>query len=125
MSEHVVETHPLVSLHYDATVEQAAQLMSDCSMGAVGVLDPSKSFAGIFTERDLTGFVARRGDPSETRLKDVMNDFPVVVPGPISDSDAIQRMTKAHIRHLLVSEGKDIRIMSMRDLVLPRSGASK
>ena len=123
MAEHVVETHPLVSLHCESTVEQAAQLMADCSMGAVGVLDRSKSLAGIFTERDLTGFVARHGDASGTKLQDVMNDFPVVVAGPISDAEAIHRMTQAHIRHLLVSEGDDVRIISMRDLVLPRNGA--
>lgn len=100
-----VETHPLVSVHDSATVAEAAQLMSDCSMGAVGVLGPDRKVAGIFTERDLTGFIARHGDPNETLLGEVMNDFPVVVEGPISDGGAIDRMTKAHIRHLLVLRG--------------------
>jgi len=117
MSNGMVETRPLVSVHSGTTVAEAARLMSDCSMGAVGVLGPDKEVAGIFTERDLTGFVARHGDPLQTVMKEVVNDFPVVVAGPISDQDAIERMKKAHIRHLLVNEGGHLRIVSMRDLM--------
>jgi signal-transduction protein with cAMP-binding, CBS, and nucleotidyltransferase domain len=118
MNNGKVETHPLVSIHTEATVADAAQVMSDCSMGAVGVLGRDKKVVGIFTERDLTGFIARHGDPVETSMKEVMNDFPVVVTGPISDQDAIARMKSAHIRHLLVKEeGGDLRIVSMRDLM--------
>lgn len=117
MNSNKVETHPLVSVHADATVADAARVMSDCSMGAVGVLGRDKEAAGIFTERDLAGFIARHGDPLSTSMKEVMNDFPVVVAGPISDKDAIDRMRKAHIRHLLVKEDDDLRIVSMRDLM--------
>src|SRR5688572_30680576 len=112
-----VETHPLISVHGTAAVADAAQVMSDCSMGAVGVLDPNKELMGIFTERDLVWLVAQRRDPFGVRLAEVVNDFPVIVEGPLSDEAALERMRQAHIRHLLVKEGDDTRIVSMRDLI--------
>lgn len=113
-----LETHPLISVHGSAAVADAAQVMSDCSMGAVGVLGPDKELVGIFTERDLVWLVAQRRDPFGIRLSEVVNDFPVVVDGPISDQSALQRMRDAHIRHLLVREGEEVRIVSMRDLLI-------
>ena len=124
MNGRLVETHPLISVHETAAVADAAQVMSDCSMGAVGVLGPDRELVGIFTERDLAGFVARHRDPYEVKLKEVVNDFPVVVEGPVFDHEAIERMTKAHIRHLLVREDGDVRVVSMRDLVLPSDPAT-
>jgi len=117
MNGKIVETHPLISVHSSASVADAAQVMSDCSMGAVGVLGHAKELVGIFTERDLAWVVAERRDPFQVRLSEVVNDFPVIVEGPVSDAVALERMRRAHIRHLLVDEGGDIRIVSMRDLV--------
>jgi CBS domain-containing protein len=91
--------------------------MSDCSIGAVGILGHDKQLVGIFTERDLAWVVAQRRDPSEVKLSEVVNDFPVIVEGPLSDEAALDCMRKAHIRHLLIDEGGDVRIVSMRDLV--------
>lgn len=114
-----IETHPLISVHGSALVADAAQVMSDCSMGAVGVLDQDKNLMGIFTERDLAGVVGQHLDPFELKLSEVVNDSPAIVEGPISDVDALDRMRQAHIRHLLVKEGGEIRIVSMRDLLIP------
>lgn len=114
-----IETHPLISVHGSALVADAAQVMSDCSMGAVGVLGRDKQLVGIFTERDLAGVVGQHLDPFGVKLDEVVNDFPVIVKGPLSDVDALERMRKAHIRHLLVEEGDEIRIVSMRDLLIP------
>ena len=112
-----VQTHPLISIRADATVQEAARLMADCSIGAVGVLDEAKRFKGIITERDLTWFVAQGRDPEETHVHHIVNDFPVVVDGPISDSAAVDRMRTARVRHLIVREGDDYRILSIRDFL--------
>lgn len=113
-----IDTHPLISIRNDATVQEAASLMADCSIGAIGVLDSDKRFSGLLTERDLAWFVARALDPAMVRVGEVANDFPVVVDGPISESEALERMRNARIRHLIVREGQDFRIVSMRDFVL-------
>jgi len=116
-----VQTHPLFSMGSDATVQEAAGVMADRSIGALGVLGANKEFVGIITERDLSWFVAQAGDAATTTVAEIVNDFPVVVDGPIEDSDAIERMRAARIRHLIVREGDDVRIVSMRDYLLVRS----
>lgn len=113
-----VNSHPLISIRSDATVQEAARLMADCSIGAVGVLGTSKQFAGIVTERDLSWFVAQAKDAAATTIVEIVNDFPVVVEGPIEDAEALERMRTARIRHLIVHESDEYRIVSMRDYVL-------
>lgn len=110
-----VDTHPLISIRSKATVQEAASLMADCSIAAIGVLDNEKRFAGIVTERDLAWFVAQGRDPKISLLAEIANDLPVVVQGPIDDRAAIDRMRLAHVRHLIVQEGDDHRILSIRD----------
>lgn len=114
---HSIETHPMISMHADADVAEAASLMADCGIGALGVLGPDRRFVGIVTERDVLALVGRRKDLTEVTLADVVNERPVVVEGTISEEDALARMTTAHIRHLVVREGEDFRILSLRDLV--------
>ena len=117
MSTASVETHPLISIRQDATVQEAAQLMADCSIGAVGVLGADKRFVGIVTERDLAWFVAQARDAAGTSVAEIVNDFPVVVDGPIGDQRALERMRSAHVRHLVVRENGDFRILSIRDFL--------
>lgn len=113
----LIKTNPLISIRSDATVKEAASLMSDCSIGAIGVLDEHRRFAGIVTERDLTWFVAQGRDAHETRITEIVNDFPIVVEGPLEDRDALERMRRGRVRHLLVKTGDDVRIVSLRDYV--------
>jgi CBS domain-containing protein len=118
-----VRTHPLISIRPGATVQETARLMADCSIGAIGVLDKQRRFVGIVTEQDLSWFVAQGKDPAETTIEEIANDFPVVVDGPIDDSAALERMRRARVRHLIVHEAGDFRIVSMRDYVLRAPGA--
>jgi CBS domain-containing protein len=99
--------------------------MADCSIGALGVLGPDHWFAGIVTERDLSWFVAQGRDARETKVEVITNDFPVVVEGPLNDDEALDRMRRARVRHLIVHEGRDFRIVSMRDFVMRGPGNPK
>ena len=119
-----LQTHPLISIRSTATVQEAARLMADCSIAAVGVLDKDRQFAGIVTERDLSWFVAQGKDALDSSVGDITNDFPVVVEGPIDDSAALERMRNARVRHLIVHEGDDFRIVSMRDYVIKAPDAA-
>jgi CBS domain-containing protein len=109
-----VQAQPLISIRSNATVKDTARLMADCSIGAIGVLDGNHDFAGIVTERDLAWFVAQGRDASETVVAEITNDFPVVVVEPLDDVAALERMRSAR-RHLVVRDGTDFRIVSMRD----------
>ena len=121
MTEHV-QTHPLISIRATATVREAAQLMTDCSVSALGVLGSNREFVGLMTERDVTAFAARPdSDLFDMPVTEVANDFPVVIDGPIDDATALERMRDAHIRHLVVLEDDDLRIVSMRDFLTRRT----
>lgn len=119
MDAATLETHPLISMRDSETVSEAARLMADFGMSAIGVLDDRQRFSGILTERDITWLVAQGKVASEILLKEVVNDFPVIVDAPVSEAEALEQMAKANIRHLIIRDGQDHRIISMRDLVMP------
>ena len=117
MKEIMAPTFPLIRIRGSASLREAAQLISDLSIGALGVDGPGHEFIGLFTERDLAWSIAQGRDPEETHVEQVVNDLPIVVEGPISIEAAARKMSDAHVRHLLVKEDDDLRIVSMRNLI--------
>ena len=116
MNEAVASTHTLIRVHDCTSIQDAARLMCDMSIGAVGVDDAGGRLVGLITERDLLWTVAEGLGPL-TDVKEVMNPEPVVVDGPVSPAEALEIMVSGHFRHLIVREGEDdLRILSMRDL---------
>ncbi len=107
----------LIRIRGSATLEDAARLMCDMSMGALGVDDPDHRFVGLVTERDLLWAMAQGKDSGQTTVNEVVNDFPIVLDGPVSYAKATERMMSAHVRHLLVREGDRLGIVSLRDVV--------
>lgn len=113
----VLQSRDLIRMRDTATLQEAAKLMCDMSMGALGVNGPDYRFLGLVTERDLLWALAEGKDGLKTTLAEVVNDFPIIAEGPIGPDEALRRMTHAHVRHLLIREQGDLRIVSMRDLV--------
>jgi signal-transduction protein with cAMP-binding, CBS, and nucleotidyltransferase domain len=113
-----VETRDLLRIRGSASIKDAAQLMCDMSYGALGVDDEHHDFSGLVTERDLLWAVAKGLPPEDTPLSEIVNDFPIVVEGPIGPDQALAKMASSHVRHLLIKEGHDLRILSMRDLMV-------
>lgn len=111
-------TQPLIRMDGTASIEDAAHLMCDMSMGAMGVDGPDGSFIGLVTERDILWAVAQGKDGSTTQLVDILNDFPIIVEGPLSTDAAARKMRQGHVRHLIVRQDGGLRIVSMRDLLV-------
>jgi CBS-domain-containing membrane protein len=59
-----VQTHPLISIRSQSTVQEAARLMADRSIGALGVLGGDKEFVGI-----ITGAISPGSSPRPRILK--------------------------------------------------------
>lgn len=118
MSVQIAPTNSLIRVRGSASLQEAAQMMCDMSMGALGVDDADHDFLGLITERDVMWAVAQGKDPFETQVKQIVNDFPVIVEGPLSIEEAAERMGAAHIRHLIIREPKGLRVLSMRDVLL-------
>jgi CBS domain-containing protein len=111
-------TQPFIRMDESASLQSAANLMCDMSMGAIGVDDPSGEFVGLVTERDILWTVAQGRDPSMTTLRDILNDFPIIVDGPLTTDAAARKMRQGHVRHLIVRQDGELRIVSMRDLLV-------
>ncbi len=105
------KTGEVAMIDQDATVMEAAKIMSDRRIGSL-VVGSRDKVVGIFTERDvLNRVVARHLDPSETIIKDVMTT-PVACCQPTTKlAECRSVMTEKRIRHLPVV--KDNMLMGM------------
>ena len=102
----------------EATVMDAAKIMSDRHIGSLVVVRGDK-VVGIFTERDvLNRVVARHLDPSGTIIKDVMTT-PVACCQPTTKlAECRSVMTQKRIRHLpVVKENRLLGMVSSGDIL--------
>jgi CBS domain-containing protein len=111
----------VVSLGPQASVRDAACVMTRANCGSVLVMELPDTLLGILTERDLMTRVLARGlDPDRTAVSEVMTPNPICVPPETLVSDAVALMLERGFRHLPLAAGKKILgVFSVRD-ALPR-----
>ena len=111
----------VVSLGPEASVHEAACVMTHANVGSVLVVDASGAMLGILTERDLmTRVLAKALDPAGTPISKVMTRHPQCVGPEALVSDAVLIMIERGFRHLpVVGEGRILGVFSVRD-ALPR-----
>ena len=112
----------VISLAPQATIWEAACVMTKAGCGSVLVIDGSGVLQGIVTERDLmTRVLAKALNPEKTTLADVMTRNPYCVEPEMLVSDAVLLMIERGFRHLPIvsAAGKIQGVFSVRD-ALPR-----
>jgi CBS domain-containing protein len=112
----------VISLGPDATVHEAACVMTAANCGSVLVIDTGNQLLGILTERDLmTRVMAKALDPSKTAIRKVMTPHPRCVGPEMRVADAVLLMIERGFRHLpvIAEGGKILGVFSVRD-ALPR-----
>ncbi|RUR70473.1 CBS domain-containing protein [Variovorax guangxiensis] len=111
----------VLSVAPQATVRDAACVMTRANCGSVLVMELPDTLLGILTERDLMTRVLARGlDPDGTSVREVMTPNPICVPPETLVSDAVVLMLERGFRHLpLVAGAKVLGVFSVRD-ALPR-----
>lgn len=109
----------VVTLPPDATVREAAKLMSVKHVASIVVTTGNAHVEGIFTERDLIDRVAAPGrDPDTLSLSDVMTRHPVTVSPDSTVRQAMAEMKDNDLRHLPVMRGDTlVGVVSMRDFI--------
>lgn len=112
-----IMTEELLSVEPHITVQEAADLMDKHNIGALVILSPIKDLLGIFTERDLLRrVVAKKKNPSQTRIKEVMTPNVMVAQATDNAWELLQTMQHQKFRHLPVVEGrKVVGIVSLKD----------
>ena len=106
------------SVEREATVLQAAKLLSEKRVGAVVVTSGPK-VVGIFTERDLVNrVVAAELAPSQTIVGQVMTSPVVCCQPQTTKAECVKVMTERRIRHLpVVDRDELIGIISIGDIL--------
>jgi len=104
---------PVIAIEADATVAEAAALMSDLDVSALLVAGGGS----IVTERDIARSVAA-GLPSDEPVDVVATRNPVAVDAMMPIVRAAAVMLNEHVRHLVVElDGRAAGILSLRDIV--------
>jgi CBS domain-containing protein len=106
------------SLNPSDSVYNALEMLADCNVGALMVMDGDK-LVGVFSERDYTRKIALAGRSSkDTQVKDIMTAQVFTVTPKTSTDDCMALMSQNKIRHLPVVDGsKVVGMVSIRDLM--------
>jgi CBS domain-containing protein len=104
----------------DQTLEQAAQMMIERSVGSA-VVTKGGALEGIITERDILRSVAEGLVPWTTKVSQCMTPNPRTLTPSSTREEAVRLMSDGGFRHLPIVEGGDlVGIITLRDL-LPES----
>ncbi len=117
----------VISLAPQATIWEAACVMTKAGCGSVLVIDGAGVLQGIVTERDLmTRVLAKALNPEKTTLADVMTRNPYCVEPEMLVSDAVLLMIERGFRHLPIvsAAGKIQGVFSVRDAMPREIGAA-
>lgn len=115
----------VISLGPNATVHEAACVMTRANCGSVLIIDTHSALLGILTERDLmTRVLAKALDPATTLVNKVMTPHPRCIPPEFKVADAVLIMIERGFRHLpvvtdMAGGGRILGVFSARD-ALPR-----
>ncbi len=103
-----IMSRQIASVSGDATVVDAARLMSTANISCLVVMH-RQEVAGIITEKDLLKrVVALHRDPTQTRVADVMSCPVVSVPSTWSILSASKKMETLHFHRLLVMDDRTV-----------------
>ncbi len=107
------------SISVDATVRDAARVISDMRIGILVIFDANKNFKGLISERDVARVLADHGaDAGDVNAVEVATKN---VTGCKPDTDlefVLESMRTKHFRHMPVMEGdRIVGVISMGDIL--------
>ncbi len=116
-------TGGVFTLKPDATVSDAAGIMSEKRIGTVVVSDDGgETAAGILSERDIVRELGKRGPSCMSNLVGELMTKELVTAN-LSDrsDDVLSKMTEGRFRHMpVLSDGKMVGLISIGDVVKAR-----
>ena len=106
------------SVSPDDTVYRALEVMAEKDIGAVLVMEGDR-LVGIFSERDYARrCILKNRRSKETLVRDLMTADVITITPATTIEEAMELMSKHHIRHLPVVEGdKVVGVVSIGDIV--------
>ncbi|MCG7626631.1 CBS domain-containing protein [Epibacterium sp. MM17-32] len=109
----------VVTIGPEATIEAAAQLLSDRGIGTVVVSADQATPLGILSERDIVRQLAKTGSVClGHKVEDYMTRELVTCVQDTNVEEALTKMTEGRFRHMpVVEDGVLIGIISLGDVV--------
>jgi CBS domain-containing protein len=112
----------VLTIRPDATVAEAARLLSECRIGSLVVSTDGQHVAGIISERDIVREMGKRGVGAfDERVEEMMTEKVETCVAEDQADDVLTKMTQGRFRHLpVVENGLMIGIISIGDVVKAR-----
>jgi CBS domain-containing protein len=100
------------------TIHKAARLMTDADVSVLVVNDPEKGIVGVLSDKDLRAkVVARRADYDQP-IASIMSSPVTGITAQSSCLDAVMRMMKGDLQHLIVTRGAEtVGVVSAQDIL--------
>lgn len=112
-----------VTIARDATIRQAAELMSEHNISCLLVVEDGR-LCGILTDRDLRRRVLAAGRPPEEAVDQVMTAPPQSIPATAWLFEALIMMSRHDIHHLPVVRGEvPVGVVTATDLLRTQSNS--
>lgn len=112
-------TTPVVTVSDETTIQEAAQIMVRHRISSLIVLDRRNVPAGIVTDKDLREKVVSKGRSLSEPVRNIMTISLIRVDAADSCFEAVLKMIKYNIHHMLVIEDGEMKgIMTNHDLML-------
>lgn len=112
----------VITVSPDATVADAANLLSTKRIGTVVVSSDGETLDGILSERDIVRELGKRGAGClQESVSGMMTSKIITCTSQDSADGVLEMMTKGRFRHLpVVDEGRMIGLISIGDVVKAR-----
>ena len=113
-----IMTDKLLTISINSTLREAAKLMKTKKVGSL-LVKKDKEFPGILTETDIVQkSIALDRPPEFTKVEEAMSIPLLTIKADCSILEATDLMTERSVRHLVVTEKKEvIGIISIRDVL--------
>lgn len=108
----------------DASVQEAAKLMDDKSVGSIPVVNDAGEPVGIVTDRDICCGAVAQGKGTDTRVSEVMSKD-VLTASPDEDVESCcNKMEEKQVRRAVVTDdtGKCCGIVAQADVAQEADG---
>ncbi|MDX1677800.1 DUF294 nucleotidyltransferase-like domain-containing protein [Arsukibacterium sp.] len=114
-----------VSIGSDASVWQAAQLMTEQNVSALLILDANQHLAGIITDKDIRSRLVAPGLKYETLVSEIMTAGPVTIDQQQYIFEAMMLMLRHNRHHLPVLKDKQaVGVIAVSDIIRFESQSS-
>jgi len=109
----------VISTGEDATIREAARIMSEHRISSIVIMSKSGLPAGIVTDRDLREKVVAKGRSVDEPVKDIMSSMLIRVDARDYCFEAVLRMIKYNIHHVIViRDGALVGVITNHDLMM-------